>query len=149
MPKMRHFPVYEMHEWWGDEWDALSYGIDLDFNLPIFEQLKKLHATVPRANVMVNQCENSDYSNFSVRSRNSYLVFGNVDNEDSSYGHIVWQSKDCWDCLYVYRSELCYECVDAIQCYDVAFSVDVEKLLFLTLFVSLLQLQRLLLLHWS
>ncbi|MDD5469672.1 MAG: hypothetical protein PHO92_02630, partial [Candidatus Peribacteraceae bacterium] len=72
-------------------------------------------------------CENCDYCNMSNGSRNCYLVFGNVGNEDCMYGHIVWQSKDCYDCLYTYRSEFCYECIDCVQCHSLSFSRDCDN----------------------
>ena len=121
------FPVYEMREWWGDAWDGLNYGRAPSFDRPVFAQLQGLHESVPRMNISNFQTENTDYCNFSFQSRSCYLVFGNVSNEDCLYGHIVWRSKDCLDCLYVYRSELCYECVDCVDCYDVRFSVGADN----------------------
>src|SRR4029079_18915761 len=32
------FPVYCPACWWGDQWNALSYGLDFDFSRPFFEQ---------------------------------------------------------------------------------------------------------------
>jgi hypothetical protein len=121
------FPVYEMHEWWSDKWDEVSYGQEPDFNGSVFAQIQSLHETVPRMSIMNTQCENTDYCNLSFESRNCYLVFGNVENEDCCYGHIVWQSKDCFDCLYIYRCERCYECVDSVDCYELAFSRGCEN----------------------
>ncbi len=121
------FPVYEMHEWWSDKWDALSYGLDRDESVPFLEQVGMLHRTVPRMNIINAQCENTDYCNMSSRSRNCYLVFGNVDNEDCAYGHIVWESKDCYDCLYCYRCQFCYECTDCVECHSVFFSRDCDN----------------------
>ncbi|MBN1258969.1 hypothetical protein JXA05_04410 [Candidatus Peregrinibacteria bacterium] len=121
------FPVYEMYEWWSDKWDGLSYGIDVDLNRPVFDQLKILHRAVPRMNISNINCENTDYCNFSFSSRNCYLVFGNVGNEDCVYGHIVWQSKDCYDCLYTYASRFCYECADCFQCHSLSFSVNCDN----------------------
>ncbi len=121
------FPVYELHEWWSDKWNALDYGIDPDFSKPFFDQVAVLHRTVPRMSIMNTNCENTDYCNMSFNSRNCYLVFGNVRNEDCSYGHIVWQSKDCYDCLYTYRSEFCYECIDCVQCHSLNFSRDCDN----------------------
>ena len=121
------FPVYEMHEWWSDKWDALDYGIDPDFEKSIFDQLKIIHETVPRMSIMNTLCENTDYCNFSFQSKNCYLIGGNVVNEDCCYGHIVWQSKDCFDCLYVYRCERCYECTDCFESYDLAYSRACEN----------------------
>lgn len=121
------FPVYDMHDWWSDKWDAGSYGLEIDWNIPFFEQIRTLHRTVPRMSIVNSNCENTDYCNMSFQSRNCYLVFGNVGNEDCSYGHIVWQSKDCYDCLYVYRSQLCYECIDCVQCYGLSFCRDCDN----------------------
>jgi hypothetical protein len=120
-------PVFEMHEWWGDKWNALDYGFEPDWNHSIFDQLKRLHTQVPRMSIMNQQCENTDYCNLSFQGKDCYLVFGNVQNENCCYGHIVWQSKSCFDCLYVYRSELCYQCVDCVECYDLAFSQGCEN----------------------
>lgn len=121
------FPVYELREWWGDSWDGIDYGQEPRFDQSVFEQLKGLHFGVPRAGIMNSQCENTDYCNFSFNSKNCYLVFGNVGNQDCCYGHIVWQCTNCFDCLYTYRSELCYQCVDCVQCYNVCFSVNADN----------------------
>lgn len=121
------FPVYEMHEWWTDKWDPLEFGQPIDWNKTFFEQLATLHQKVPRASIMNVQCENTDYCNMAGKSQNCYLVFGCVSNEDCCYGHIVWQSRRCFDCLYVYRSEECYQCVDCVQCYNLQFSKDCDN----------------------
>ncbi len=121
------FPVYEMHEWWGDKWDAREHGIDAALNTSFFDQLRTLHDTVPRANVQNVLTENCDYCNMSLQCRNCYLMFGNVSNEDCCYGHIVWQSQTCFDCLYCYRCAFCYECIDCVQCHAVCFSRDSDN----------------------
>ena len=119
--------VYDMHEWWSDKWDPLNYGFDFDFKHPVFDQLKVLHEEVPRMNIMNTQCENTDYCVFSFHSKDCYLVFGNVENENCYYGHIVWHSKNCFDCLYTYRSEYCYECVDCVESYGLSFSQNCDN----------------------
>jgi len=121
------FPVYDMHEWWSDKWDALSFGFIVDLSSPLFPQMKRLHEQVPRMSIMNTNTENTDYCNLSFYSRNCYLVFGNVGNEDCAYGHIVWQSNDCYDCLYTYKCQHCYECIDCVQCHSLAFSRDCEN----------------------
>lgn len=121
------FPVYEMHDWWGDAWDGLSYGEEVNPSIAFFEQLARLHRTVPRMNLTNVLCENTDYCNMSLQSRNCYLVFGNVSNENCAYGHIVWQSQNCFDCMYTYRSAFCYECIDCVQCHTLSFSRDCDN----------------------
>lgn len=121
------FPVFAMNEWRGDSWDAFDYGVDINLDQDIFSQIKKLHNTVPRINIMNIDCENTEYCNMSANSKNCYLVWWNIFNEDCYYGHIVWRSKNCFDCLYLYDCELCYQCVDCIESYKIHFGIDVEN----------------------
>jgi len=121
------FPVYEQQAWWSDKWDALAYGQTFDSLRPFFDQLQELHSKVPRMAISNVLCENTDYCNLSFQSRNCYLVFGNVGNEDCMYGHIVWLSQNCFDCLYTYRCQYCYECIDCVQCHTLTFSRDCDN----------------------
>ena len=121
------FPVYEMHEWWSDKWDPLNDGIEPSFDSSFFDQLGKLHRTVPRMSIMNAASENTDYCNMCANSNNCYLVHGCVHNEDCMYGHIVWRSKDCCDCLYIYQCEWCCECIDCVQCHTLLFSRDCDN----------------------
>jgi len=67
------FPVYEQSYWWGDKWNPMDFGQDFDFSRPFFEQFQELQNVVPRFNCTVTRCENCDYNNFCVDSRNCYL----------------------------------------------------------------------------
>ncbi len=120
-PAAAPFPVFTNEEWWQDNWDPRSFARNVDFTRPFFEQFHELLLVVPRFGLMNVQSENCAYTNFTTGSRNSYFVFGCVDTEDSAYGHIVWESKDSFDNLYLYRSELCYECVDCLGSYQLLF----------------------------
>ncbi|MBI2623686.1 MAG: hypothetical protein HYW65_03905 [Candidatus Liptonbacteria bacterium] len=121
------YKVFTHEEWWADNWDARQYGRDFDFSRPFFEQFKELLLAVPKTNLQSVQSENCEYSNFAWKSKNCYLVFGCVDNDTCAYGHIVWESKDSVDNLYLYKSELCYECVDCLWCYGLKWSQECES----------------------
>jgi len=121
------FPVWTHDEWWSDDWDAKDYGRDFDFNRPFFEQLFELYKEVPHYAIMDNASENCDYSNMNWRSKNCYLVFGCIDDENCDYGHILWNSRDCMDCLYLFKSELCYESIDCVNCNKLLYSQDCEN----------------------
>ncbi|MBL7662479.1 hypothetical protein JNK13_06980 [bacterium] len=110
--------------WWSDAWDAKDYARDLDLSQSFFDQYRALAEVVPHYGLLNVKCENSDYSNFAFESKNCYLVFGCVRNEDCLYGHIVWDSRDCIDCLYAYRSELSAHSVDIVNCYKVFYSLE-------------------------
>ncbi len=118
------FPVYDTTYWWSDNWSAVDYGKDIDFNRPFFEQYQELAGAVPRFPIMNLLSENCGYSNFVFRAKDCYLVFGCVDNDSCMYGHIVWESENCVDNLYVYRSQWCSNSIDCVECYDVHFSLE-------------------------
>lgn len=123
-PERVPFPVYSNEYWWSDQWDPLSYGRDYDFSRPFFEQVKDLANIVPRFPVSNVQAENCSYSNMVKESNNCYLVFGCVGNEDCLYGHIVWYSDNCLDCLYAYRSQWCAHSTDIVGCYQTHYSLE-------------------------
>ena len=118
------FPVYANSIWWSDEWDPKSYGREYDFNRPFFEQWKELAAVVPRFALNLMQCENSDYANMTMFSRNCYMTFGCINSEDSMFGHIIWECQNCVDCLYGYQCQWCSNSTDIVGCYDVHYSTE-------------------------
>ena len=121
------FPVWSIEEWWADDWGAESFAIDLDLTKPFIKQVGELANKVPRFSIMNTKCENCEYSNMAFASKNCYLIFGCVENENCDYGHIVWYSKDCVDNLYIYKSELCYECIDCVNCNKLFYSQECES----------------------
>jgi hypothetical protein len=121
------FPIYDHEEWWQDDWDAKSYGRDFDFNRSFFEQLNDLWKDVPHYALMNTASESCEYSNMVWRSKNCYYIFGCIEDENCDYGHLLWNSRDCIDCLYLFKSELCYESIDCINCNKVLYSQDSEN----------------------
>ncbi len=126
-PQNSPYKIYTHDEWWADNWDAKLYGRQFDFNRPFFDQFKELLLAVPKFNFMANQSENCGYANFVFGSKNCYMVFGCVDDENCWYGHIVWNSRDSLDNLYLFKSELCYECIDCLGCYSLFYSEECES----------------------
>lgn len=120
------FPVYDLKEWWSDNWDPIEYGIDIDWNKTFFEQLSQLFNTVPHISLRNMQNENCEYSNQIIRSKNCYLAFGCVDSEDCDYGHIVWNCLDSIDNLYLFKSESCHECIDCLGSNKLLYSQECE-----------------------
>ena len=121
------FPVWDISEWWADDWDAESYGISLDLTKPFIKQLSELANKVPRFSIMNTKSENCEYSNMAFASKGCYLIFGCVENENCDYGHIVWYCKDCTDNLYIYKCELCYECIDCVNSNKLLYSRECES----------------------
>ncbi|MEI8174452.1 MAG: hypothetical protein WCG28_00705 [bacterium] len=121
------FPVYEMSEWWAEDWEATSYVVDLDLSIPFVKQMDELFNKVPHFSLMNTKSTNCEYSNMTLRSNNCYFVFGCINDENCDYGHIVWDSTDCSDNLYIYKCELCYECTDCIGSNRLIYSEECES----------------------
>ncbi|MFN8390323.1 MAG: hypothetical protein U0136_08545 [Bdellovibrionota bacterium] len=118
------FPVYDNSYWWSDAWSAYDYGRELDLNRPFLDQYAELARAVPRFALINLNNENCDFCNACFFSKNCYLVFGCVRNEDCLYGHIIWDSKSCVDSVYLYRCEWCSNSRDLVDCYDVHYSSE-------------------------
>ena len=121
------FPVYDASEWWSDDWDPISYGIDLDPKKAFFDQVKELFYKVPRLALWNIRCENCQYSNQIDESRNCYLIFGGLNDEDCNYGHVVWNCRDSVDNLYLFKCESCYECIDCLGSTKLFYSQECES----------------------
>lgn len=111
------YKVYDQKEWWSDKWDGLSYGQEFNFNKSFFEQFKELFLKVPHISLINKEHENSEYCNFALRNKNSYLLFTSAECEDSYYSNRAWKSKNISDCSNVLQCELGYELIDSNNCY--------------------------------
>lgn len=118
------YTVYDNDVWWWDSWDAMDYGIEYNFEKSFFQQYGELNVKVPKFATMNVQCEDSNYANIALQSRNCYLVFWCVRNESCLYGHIVWDSEDCLDCLYCSRCQHVAHSIDCLDCYNVVYAQD-------------------------
>lgn len=118
------YKVFSKDAWWSDKWSGFDYGRDFDFNRTFTEQFNELVRVVPHQALTTTNCENSDYANFFLNSRNSYLIFGGANDEDCYYGKYIVSSKDCVDNLALYSSELCYETVACETCYNCKFAIN-------------------------
>lgn len=121
-PEDTLYKVYLQSEWYGDKWDPMDYGRDFDFRRPFFDQFKELQLEVPRMNLDIVNCENSEYCNYCGDDKDCYLDIAGEANEDCYYNLFVKYSKDSMDCTFVYNSTLCYETLNSYDCYNVKFS---------------------------
>ncbi len=121
--------VYNMPYWWSKEWDALDFGRDFDFTRPFFEQFGELLRDVPHPSLQTNYLldENSEYTNFAGSDKNCYLIFHADYNRDCYYGYGVKKCESCVDIYNVFDSELCYECIDCRNCYNLRYSQNCES----------------------
>ncbi len=121
--------VYDQKNWWGDSWDAMNYGQDIDFTKPFFEQLKNLWRKVPDMALLNINPINSDYCSITEGNRNCYLVVGGDFNENVMYSSFTFNTKDSIDLHWVSKSDLSYESLDCISCSRLLYSRDCENCL--------------------
>jgi len=104
------FKVYKNAVWWGNEWDASSYGRDFDFSRPFFAQFAELQKAVPREGTSVFSSENCDYNSHLRESKNCYLNSLVYQCEDLYYSYWMVHDKDVFDSMYTNESTLCFNC---------------------------------------
>lgn len=126
-PDKKNPPVYAQEYWWTDKWDPKSYGRDFDFNKSFFEQWKELFMSVPQLALNNNNSENSQYTNQCENNKNCYLLVASSFCEGCMHGMWMQNCKDSIDCLYLSKSELCYEVVNGENCYHCMFSRNIEN----------------------
>ncbi len=114
--------VYCPECWWSDKWDALDYGQNFDFSKSFFEQVRKLRDTVPQMGLYVDSNVNSEYVNQSGWNKNCYLCFNSDHNEDCCYSTRLYHSRNTLDSYFSHKMELCYECVDCKECFQLIYS---------------------------
>ncbi len=117
-PEEAPFLVYCQKCFWSDKWDPLMYGQTYDESRPFFEQFAELQNNVPRLAILNKQSENSDYCNYSFANKNCYLTFGSHYEEGCLYGRYSTKNTDCLDYLWLYQSELSYQCLFSKNVYN-------------------------------
>lgn len=118
------FKQYQPEYWYSDAWDGKTYGRDFDFSRPFFEQFQELMRDVPQLALSVVNNQNCDYINQAGWNKNCYLIFEAGSNEGCMYSNYIQHSRDCIDCLKVFGSELCYECMSCENSYNLRYSED-------------------------
>jgi hypothetical protein len=114
--------VYDQDFWWSDKWEALDYGRDFDFSKSFFEQFSELMKVVPKCSVIIQNCVNSNYTNYSADNNNCYLCISSHRCENLLFSYRCHDTKDSLDCVNVNHSHLCYELIDSENCYKVFHS---------------------------
>jgi hypothetical protein len=124
IPPEKGYVVYDAKHWEEDDWSALDYGVDYDPNQSFFLQFEKLLKKTPIPNLpgIPSSRENADYCCGVSHARNCYLVMGGQRIEDCYYSQRISRCKNVIDCVVAYESELCYDCVDIVNCYNLKFA---------------------------
>ncbi len=117
--------VYCRECWHGDGWDPSSYGQEVDFSRPMFEQFKELWSRIPAQNLLSEGTNvNSEYIHYAGFAKNCYLIMHADFCEDCYYGYGFKRNISCVDGFYNLSCELCYDCIDVHSCYALRGSQD-------------------------
>jgi hypothetical protein len=122
LPENARYPIYTSKEWWGDGWDAMSYGMDYDQNRPFFEQLKELQEKVPRPHQQGAQNIDCDWCDDPWESKNCYLSRSILRAENLFYGYRAVDVKNSIDISHVFTLDQCYDCTYCFSSYNLLFS---------------------------
>lgn len=120
------YTTYNNNLWRSDGRDPLDYGKDFDFSKTFTEQFAQLLLNVPKYATHTLNSENSQYANMAANSKNCYLVFGCIENEDCAYGHILRYSQDCYDTAYTKYAQNSYACIDCYEVTNVLYAKDCQ-----------------------
>lgn len=122
------YTIYCPNCWWGDSWDAMKYGKEINFNRSFFEQYSELALEVPRLGLFNKNTENAEYNNDIGNAKNCYLNSVVYDSsENVYYSFLVMKSRDVCDSSIVYNSELVYGSSDCRSSYQIVASQQIEN----------------------
>ena len=122
-PPNTFFKIYEHQIWFGEGWEPFDYAVEYQPDKTFFEQFRELQLKTPRPNLRVDATNiNSDFTNGAFRLKDCYLVFDTKGAENSAYGIAVDGSKNCFDCLFTYHSEQCYNCFEGSRLFRCFFA---------------------------
>src|SRR3989344_4754080 len=112
--------------WFADDWDPVDYGQEYDPSRPFFEQFGELWNKVPKINLIGLRNVDSSYLNISADNKNCYMLIESSNNEDCINCYWIQVTKDCADCSFTHKCELCYEVDDGYDSYKVLYSKGVD-----------------------
>jgi hypothetical protein len=104
------FPVYCRDCWYGDSWDPMEYGVEIDWSKPFLAQFGELYKKVPKLALWQKGSNaNSLYANNVYDSKDIYLSYSIVEAENIFYSENIDYGRYVMDSYLSISSELVYE----------------------------------------
>ncbi len=122
LPEKTRYPIYTLHEWHSDKWDAMSYGMDYDPNKSFFKQLQELQEKVPHPHQNGIKNTGCDWCDDVWNSKNCYLSRSMVDCEDLLYSYRNFSVKNSIDMTVCFDSEKSYDSSDCHNSFRIFYS---------------------------
>ena len=109
LPAKTRYPIYTSHEWFSDEWDPMTYGVEYDSSRRFFDQFEDLQRQVPRPHQTGKNNLDCDWSDDVWDSKNCYLSRAMLGCENLSYSYRNINVKDSLDITYCYNIDKSYD----------------------------------------
>ena len=122
LPEKTRYPIYSLHEWHSDKWDAMDYGLDYDPSKSFFEQLQNLQEKVPHPHQNGAKNTGCDYCDDVWNSKNCYLSRSMEECEDLLYSYRNLWVKNSIDVVVCFNSEKCFNSSDCHHSYKLFYS---------------------------
>ena len=106
LPEINRYPIYTLHEWHSDKWDAMNFGIDYDSSRPFFEQLKELQEKVPHPHQNGIKNTGCDWCDDVWNSKNCYLSRSMEECEDLYYSYRNVKVKNSIDMTICFKRSI-------------------------------------------
>lgn len=124
-PEEQRYPIYCHKCWWGDGWNALSYGKEFDPRRGFLEQFFELRDAVPQVAMMNDNgvtSENCEYTQDFAYGKNCYLVTASWQQQDCMYSTQCNHVKDVLDSFVIALDcELVYQCLHGQHLYSCTY----------------------------
>jgi len=82
------------------------------------EEYNRLKLQYPRVPTNSAKSDDSECGDYLYMCNDAYFSFDNASSEHIIYIFDSFKARNCADGDYVVESELCYECVDVLKCYN-------------------------------
>ena len=122
LPEKNRYPIYTLHEWHSDKWDAMNYGMDYDEKKPFLQQLQELQEKVPHPHQNGANNTNCDWCDDVWNSKNCYLSRSMETCEDLLYSYRNLWVKNSIDVNICFHSEKCFDCGECHNSFRLFYS---------------------------
>lgn len=109
---------------YSEKWDGETWGREVDFSRPFFEQFNELLKETPHLALLQLENENCEFANYAGRCKNGYLISAAWVNEDCYYCRWVFHCKNSLDSYKMNECEIAYSDSDCQKCYNTHFSYN-------------------------
>src|SRR3989338_2072962 len=106
LPEKNRYPIYTLHEWHSDKWNALDYGADYNPDIPFFKQLQDLQEKVPKPHQNGTKNTKCDWCDDVCNSKNS---------RDCIDSYFLYDCRNCQNCFMCWNLRNKRFCIENIQ----------------------------------